>query len=226
MAAEKGADMSLDYIQTLSNYLGCKDYLAFRSPEYLVQGPACDETEARTMCLCGSLRFLFKNPETQETWGTLDVAPFARRRDTLGRLHRDESCFVIADIRTHPAYSAATGHGLGYGIERVRRLVLFAFDWGYARVETTSFGPGGGTHALGLGFRNMDALRPDWDQAGDLQDEALKWKEKVKNDADSVWEMARTKVGRRVLNKMSGKGILQFDDTKQRRYVFERLGLN
>ncbi len=219
--------MDCHYIQTLSNYLGCADYLSFRSPPYHLDRSEQGPDAAHRLSPFGALRFFFTDDKGQR-WGRMDVASWTRRFHADGRAFRDDKTFLIVDIQMDPEFSSGMDHQRGYGKERVRRAVLFAAEWGYESVETTMFSAVACSFWLGHGFRTRWPswpLLPNWDRAGDLTPDIAGWKKKMKDDPDTLWDLARTELGRRVLFNIGGQGLLTFSDRRQCAYAFDRLGL-
>jgi len=112
------------------------------------------------------------------------------------------------------------------GRELVRRTVKFAYERNIQIIETSTFRPGAASFWLGLGFRSVRYVNANWLSATRApKDEVEIWKRRLQDSPEAVWDLAQTEVGRRVLYKHTGRGVVDFADDRQRNYVFNRINL-
>ena len=112
------------------------------------------------------------------------------------------------------------------GRELVRRQVLWAYEKGFQKIETSIFVSGAASFFYGLGFRNIRSVKYSWNKANSFdQGEVEIWKMRLEQAPDHLGEFAQTKIGRAVLHYDPNRGELDLTDNNQVAFAFDRLHL-
>jgi hypothetical protein len=190
------------FIDTMADYMGNASRLPFLSPAFEVTAPHDNNCHIHVF-----------------TFQVKAFGCFAY----FGVMHQSGSQLYISTLNSHVGVPRPARRPLGFGREILRRAVLFADEHGYDAVRTSNFSAGAASFWLGMGFNSEPNITPDWSHIA-AQDADL-WQKRLDAAPNDIWDLARTEIGRRALEKAECNGYLSLHCQNQRRYTFRRLGL-
>ena len=212
-----------EFVDNFAACLQSPEWLPFVAPEYAVVKPKItEETIQRSKFRELGFEFCFLD-KNDTKFGHIEV--FLSHGVPHDKNY-DPKSLVIFDVSSRHKGTPQCERKMNYGREFVRRAVWFAYNNDFEKVRTSGFMWGACSFWLGLGFSAERTIRPSWHLANKSHQDIDTWKKRLKLFPDEVWDFAQTEIGRCVLYYEVGHcGILDFKNTTQRNYVFERLRL-
>ena len=205
--------MAEEFINQFIDYQTCDKRLGFLSPRYKIEASLDESTFGGPGFMNGDLKFNVSTPEGRH-FGHITLTRWDIRPNDL----------QIDALHTGYDYTPQHRSKVGYGRELVRRTMLFAKDAGAKKVETSAFVNDATSFWLGLGFAPAGKIKPNWD-AVPPSAEVDNWQKKLADKPESIWQLANTEIGKRVLKGVSASGVFSFDNEAQRAHMEARLKL-